>query len=79
MAKAAACSRLSATRSTWPLAVVLVLVLVLVVGAHLLEHDDDAVELLVVGDADGADDPLVVLGPVEARGPRAGGRGGPAP
>ena len=37
----------------------------LVVAAPLFEDHDDAVQLLVVGDADGADDPLVFLGAVE--------------
>ena len=65
MAKAAACSLVSATRSTWPLVVVLLLVVLLVVDAHLLEDHDDAVELFVVGDADGAHHPLELLGAVE--------------
>ena len=68
MAKAAACSR--GERDAQHVAalvelVVLVLLLVLLARADLLEHDDDAVELLVVGDADGPDDPLELLGAVE--------------
>ncbi len=64
MAKAAACSRAEGDPQHVALTFV-VLVRLLVVHPDLLEHDDDAVELLVVGDADGADDPLELLGPVE--------------
>ena len=63
MAKAAACSRVRAMRSTWPLS----LLSSSSSSWSLLEHHDDPVELLVVGDADGSHHPLGLLGAVEAQ------------
>ena len=69
MAKAAACSREQGDAQHVAALVIVDVEILLVVDlpAGFFEHDDDAVDLLVVGDADGPDHPLGILASVKGQ------------